>query len=60
MAFDMKKTRIVKEILKIYFFVLTECRPTNVTDKQTGGQTDIQTPHDGIASRGNILFKFYF
>jgi len=32
---------MVKIILKIYLFVLTEC--TNVTDTQTDGQTDRRT-----------------
>jgi len=37
-----------KNISKISLFVLTEC--TNVTDTPTDTQT--QTPHDGVASRG--------
>jgi len=41
---------MVKKKLKIRLLVLTEC--TNVTDGWTYTQTDTQTPHDGIASRG--------
>jgi len=36
---------MVKKIM-ICLFVLTEF--TNVTDTQTDGRTDRQTPHDGI------------
>jgi len=37
----------VKNILKMCLFVST--KSTIVTDRQTDGQADIWTPHDGIA-----------
>jgi len=61
-----------EKISKISLFILTEC--TNVTDTQTDGWTNAQTPHDGtgrtcIASHGkngtiqkpghSIIFAFY-